>query len=137
MVNDAVVGIIPRDELPNVLTLIHRSGLGPQARVLDPERGDVAAQLARAGVIDPPALSVDSEREMVLLVFSAGRMAIASEAMTRFGGRDVQTLGRKTSFLVAAPEKPITARRGMRRPYRPAPAGRTPARPESQSPSTN
>ncbi len=137
MVNDAVVGIIPRDELPNVLTMIHRSGLGPQARVLDPERGDIAAQLTRAGVLDPPALAVDPAREMVLLVFSAGRMALASEAMARFGGHDIQTLARKTSFLVAPPEKPITARRGMRRPYRPAPANRAPARGENHSPSTN
>jgi hypothetical protein len=119
MLNDAVVGIIPRDELPNVLTVIHRSGLGPQARVLDPERGDIAAQLARAGIIDPPAIPVETGSEMVLLVFSAGRMAQASEAMERFGGREIQTLGRKTSFLVAPPDKPITARRGMRKPLRP------------------
>lgn len=119
MINDAVVGIILRDELPNVLTVIHRSGLGPQARVLDPERGDIASQLSRAGVIDPPDLSVEIGHEMVLLVFSAGRMVQASEAMERFGGREIQTLARKTSFLVAPPQKPITARRGMRKPFRP------------------
>lgn len=120
MLHDAVVGIIPRDELPNVLTVIHRSGLGPQARVLDPERGDITAQLIRAGVIDPPALAAEAGGEMVLLVFSAGRMALATEAMERFGGREIQTLARKTSFLIAPPEKPITARRGMRKPYRPS-----------------
>jgi hypothetical protein len=88
--------------------------------VLDPERGDIAAQLSRAGVIDAPALPVEAGSEMVLLVFSAGRMAQASEAMERFGGREIQTLSRKTSFTVAAPDKPITARRGMRKPFRPS-----------------
>ncbi|CAN5690822.1 hypothetical protein BH09CHL1_BH09CHL1_33200 [soil metagenome] len=120
MVNDAVIGIISRDSLPNVLTLIHRSGLGPQARVLDPERGDISAQLARAGVIDPPPFDVDVTAEMVLLVFSAGRMVLASEAMAKFGGREICVLGRRTSFLVAPPQKPITARRGMRKPNRPS-----------------
>lgn len=123
MLNDAVVGIIPRDELPNVLTVIHRSGLGPQARVLDPGRGSITAQLTRAGVIDPPPLDVDATGEMVLLVFSAGRMALASQAMEQFGGREIQTLGRTTSFLVAPAQKPMTARRGIRKPYRPSSPG--------------
>ena len=66
--------------------------------MLDPERGPIDAQLARAGVIDAPALQIDQETETLLLVFSAGRMSIAIEAMQRFGGREIQTLARRTSL---------------------------------------
>lgn len=124
MIHDAVVGIISRDQLPNVLTLIHRAGLGPQARVLDPERGDLPGQLTRAGLVDPPALDPAPDEEMVLVVFSAGRMPAAIAAMEQFGGRDIQTLSRRTSLaLPASPSRAMPARRGRRRPYRPGAPG--------------
>jgi len=111
MLIDAVIGIIPRSQLPEVLTQIHRSGLGPQARVLDPERGPLDAQLARAGVIDAPALTINQDSETLLLVFSAGRMNIAIEAMQRFGGREIQTLARRTSLqLPINPAQPSSSR---------------------------
>jgi hypothetical protein len=133
MIHDAVTGIIPRDQLPNVLTLIHRAGLGPQARVLDPERGDLPGQLIRAGLIDPPLFDPVTGEEMVLVVFAPGRTPIAIDAMEQFGGRAVQTLARRTSLaLPASPSRATPARRG-RRPYRPAaPASRTGNSPDPQ-----
>jgi hypothetical protein len=127
MIHDAVVGIISRDQLPNVLTLIHRAGLGPQARVLDPERGDLPGQLTRAGLVDPPVLDPAAGEEMVLVVFSAGRMPAAIAAMEQFGGRDIQTLSRRTSLaLPTSPSRAMPARRGRRRPYRPGAPGSRP-----------
>jgi hypothetical protein len=118
MIHDAVAGIIRRDQLPNVLTLIHRAGLGPQARVLDPERGDLPGQMTRAGLVDPPALDPVAGEETVLVVFSAGRMPAAIDAMEQFGGREIQTLSRSTSLaLPASPSRTMPARRG-RRPFR-------------------
>jgi hypothetical protein len=127
MIHDAVVGIIPRDQLPNVLTLIHRAGLGPQARVLDPERGDLSGQASRAGLVDPPAFDVVLGEEMVLVVFSAGRMPAAIAAMEQFNGREIQTLSRRTSLaLPASPSRATPNGRGRRRPFRPgAPASRS------------
>ena len=117
MLADAVVGIIPRSRLPEVLTQIHRSGLGPQARVLDPERGPLAAQMERAGVLDAPEFTIDSDAETLLLVFSAGRMQIAIEAMQRFGGREIQTLARRTSLtLPVSPAQPAHSRRRAPKP---------------------
>lgn len=129
MIHDAVVGVISRDQLPNVLTLVHRAGLGPQARVLDPERGDLSGQLTRAGIVDPPVLDAAPGEEMVLVVFSAGRMPAAIAAMEQFGGREIQTLSRRTSLAMpASPSRAMPNSRGRnrRRPYRPgAPASRT------------
>lgn len=117
MLVDAVVGIIPRSRLPEVLTQIHRSGLGPQARVLDPERGPLDAQLAHAGVLDAPELTIDSDAETLLVVFSAGRMQIAIDAMQRFGGREIQTLARRTSLtLPVSPPQPAPRRRATKPP---------------------
>src|SRR6478735_9695861 len=129
MLVDAVVGIIPRARLPEVLTQIHRSGLGPQARVLDPDPGSLAAQLARAGVLDAPDLMIDSDTETLLVVFSAGRMQIAIDAMQRFGGRDIQTLSRRTSLtLPVNPAQPASRRRAAKPPV--VTRNETPASPE-------
>jgi hypothetical protein len=119
MLVDAIIGIIPRSQLPEVLTQIHRSGLGPQARVLDPERGPLDAQLARAGVIDAPSLQIDQESETLLLVFSAGRMSIAIEAMQRFGGREIQTLARRTSLQLPVNPAQTGSTRSRRAPKPP------------------
>jgi hypothetical protein len=119
MLIDAVLGIIPRSQLPEVLTVIHRSGLGPQARVLDPERGPLDAQLARAGVIDAPVMQIDQETETLLVVFSAGRMSIAIEAMQRFGGREIQTLARRTSLQLPVNPAQASSSRSRRAPKPP------------------
>jgi hypothetical protein len=121
MLHDAVLGIIPRDSLPDVLTVIHRSGLGPQARVLDPERGDLPRQLALAGLIDPPVIAANAGTELVLVVFAGGRVQIATEAMQRFGGREVQLLDRSTSTALPASTSQVMPKRQYRRPLKPVP----------------
>jgi hypothetical protein len=121
MLHDAVLGIISRDALPDVLTVIHRSGLGPQAKVLDPERGDLGRQLALAGLVDPPPISAVIGVEMVLVVFAGGRVVIATEAMERFGGREIQLLDRSTSTALPASTSQAMPKRPYRRPLKPVP----------------
>lgn len=121
MLHDAVLAIIPRDRLPDVLTAIHRAGLGPQARVLDPARGDITGQLLRAGLVDPPSLAPEPERETILVVFTAGRMRTALDAIGRCGGREVQTLARRTSLVLPASPSRTHPPRPYRRPLRPLP----------------
>ena len=121
MLHDAVLGIIPRDLLPEVLTVIHRSGLGPQAKVLDPERGDLERQLALAGLIDPPQIIALAGAELVLVVFVVGRIQIASEAMERFGGRAIQILDRTTSTAMPASTSRAMPKRRYQRPLKPVP----------------
>jgi hypothetical protein len=42
--------VVDRDRLSGVLAALHGSGYGPNTRVLDGARGDLAAQLARVNV---------------------------------------------------------------------------------------
>lgn len=121
MLHDAVLGIISREALPDVLTVIHRSGLGPQARVLDPERGELGRQLTLAGLVDPPAITATVGLEMVLVVFAGGRVLIATEAMERFGGREIQLLDRSTSTALPASTSQAMPKRPYRRPLKPVP----------------
>lgn len=121
MLHDAVLGIIPIETLPEVLTVIHRNGLGPQSKVLDPERGDLHRQLALAGLIDPPPLVAIAGQELVLVVFAGGRVVIATEAMQRFGGREIQLLDRTTSTALPASPARTMPRRTHRRPLKPVP----------------
>jgi len=121
MLHDAVLGIISRESLPDVLTIIHRSGLGPQAKVLDPERGDLARQLSLAGLIDPPLITADAGVEMVLVVFAGGRVQIAIDAMQRFAGREVQLLDRSTSTALPASTSRAMPKRRYQRPLKPVP----------------
>ena len=121
MLHDAVLGIIPIETLPEVLTVIHRSGLGPQAKVLDPERGELHRQLVLAGLVDPPPLCAIAGQELVLVVFAGGRVVIATEAMERFGGREIQLLNRTTSTALPASPAGAMPRRTHRRPLKPVP----------------
>ncbi|MCC6704443.1 MAG: hypothetical protein IT334_06170 [Thermomicrobiales bacterium] len=121
MLHDAVLGIISRESLPDVLTIIHRSGLGPQAKVLDPERGDLARQLTLAGLIDPPLITADAGVEMVLVVFAGGRVQIAIDAMQRFAGREIQLLDRSTSTALPASTSRAMPKRRYQRPLKPVP----------------
>ena len=121
MLHDAVLGIIFRESLPDVLTIIHRSGLGPQAKVLDPERGDLARQLTLAGLIDPPLITADAGVEMVLVVFAGGRVQIAIDAMQRFAGREIQLLDRSTSTALPASTSRAMPKRRYQRPLKPVP----------------
>jgi hypothetical protein len=51
---DAALGLFDWERLSGALVATHRAGFGPQARVLDPARGDVPGQIRRAGFSPPP-----------------------------------------------------------------------------------
>ncbi len=121
MLHDAVFGIIPRELLPDVLTVIHRNGLGPQAKVLDPERGDLVRQMTLAGLITPPEVLAEAGIEMVLIVFAGGRTQIALDAMERVGSREVQILDRTTSTALPASTSRAMPKRRYQRPLKPVP----------------
>jgi hypothetical protein len=77
-----VIGVFSRDRLSGALSAVHRAGFGPQARVIDGARGDLATQLDRAGlrveagiVFDPAAL--------LIVVSAPGRAIAVSDLFSR------------------------------------------------------
>lgn len=84
-VGDTALGVVQRGRLSALLAALHAGGLGPQARVFDPARGDVAAQLQRANLPVPPEVSAgdaDPKDDLVVVgVAAPGRAARAAETM--------------------------------------------------------
>ncbi len=93
-VGETVLGVVGRDRLPAVLAEIHRGGFGPVARVFDPGRGEVGAQLRRVGLPEPPEVAAADPAILVLAVTAPGRAALAAEAMTRGGAHPVYVTAR-------------------------------------------
>jgi len=127
--DDSVVGVFDRERLSDGLVALHRAGYGPQARVLDPARGDLAGQLRRLGVA-APLDPVDQEAGTALIVVSApGRAPAVAEALERAGARAIRRVSRDgPAFAVATPPTaPGPARpRGGRPPRAAARPRRTP-----------
>lgn len=88
-IDGPIVGLFDRERLPTVLAAIHRAGFGPQARVLDGARGDLAAQLRRAGVRPRFALAAD-EPAVVVLVNAPGRDARVAAVLEQAGARTIE-----------------------------------------------
>lgn len=88
-IDGPIVGLFDRERLPTVLAAIHRAGFGPQARVLDGVRGDLAAQLQRAGVRPRFALAAD-EPAVVVLVNAPGRGARVAAVLEQVGARTIE-----------------------------------------------
>ena len=116
---ESIVGVFDRERLSDGLVALHRAGYGPQARVLDPARGDLAGQLRRLGVaapLDPE----DRDVGTALIVVSApGRVTAVVEALERAGARAIRRVSRDgPAFAVAtSPTAPGPARpRGGRPP---------------------
>ena len=85
MVSDTVVAIIPEDVLSDVLTQVHRSGLGNNARVLRPKRSSVRDQLRRANIpVDAAPERID-DAACVLMIMAAARSGMASDLMLQHG----------------------------------------------------
>ena len=122
---DSIVGVFDRERLSDGLVALHRAGFGPQARVLDPARGDLASQLRRIGV-ELPLDALDDRGDTALVVVSAaGREAAVAAALERAGARAVRRVSRDGPAFAVATTGPAPARsRGGRRAGRPA----TPAR---------
>jgi hypothetical protein len=99
---DHVVATFPRAELSAALAATHRAGFGPQTRVFDGARGDIARQLERAGlrILDgaiPPADAV------LIVVTAPGRTAIVAQLFERLGAAAVLMAAR------GGDDKPVSA----------------------------
>ena len=85
MVSDTVVAIVPEETLPNLLTQIHRSGLGQNARVLRPRRSPIGEQLRRAGIPLEQAPERIDAAGCVLMIMAAARSPVAAELTLHHG----------------------------------------------------
>jgi hypothetical protein len=94
---DVVVAAVDRASLSAVLTAIHRGGYGHLTRVLDPERGDVAGQLRRAGVAVPVGFAFDGTHRVGVMIWSAARTPAAAALLHQLGASDVWSTGRTTA----------------------------------------
>lgn len=94
--DDVVVAAVDRAQLSFVLSAIHRNGYGHLTRVLDPERGDVAGQLRRAGIAVPAAFALDGGQRVAVMISAAARTLAAAELLHRLGAAPVWTTGRTT-----------------------------------------
>jgi hypothetical protein len=101
MAADTVIGVFERDQLPAALAAVHRAGYGPNARVLQGERGSLVAQLRRVGIGDPPVL--DTESRPVLVLFAPARVAHAADLLQRSGASAVHVASRDQNGAAYAP----------------------------------
>lgn len=101
MAADTVIGVFERDQLPAALAAVHRAGYGPNARVLQGDRGDLAGQLQRAGIEKPPLL--DAFDGPVLVLFAPSRVAHAADLLQRSGARAVHIASRGVNHIPYAP----------------------------------
>lgn len=85
MVSDTVVAIVPEETLPGLLTQVHRSGLGQNARVLRPRRSPVSQQLRRAGVPIEQAPERIEGADCILMIMAAARSPMAAELALHHG----------------------------------------------------
>ena len=106
---DHVVAAFPRAELSAALAATHRAGFGPQTRVFDGARGDIARQLERAGLrmLDGAALPADA---VLIVVTAPGRTTIVAELFQRLGAESVLLAARggdeKPASAAPAPMQP-------------------------------
>jgi ribosomal protein L2 len=86
---DTVIAVVERSRLSGLLTVIHRAGHGPHARVLDPARGSLAGQLERAGVTGQEGLVAQATQAVVVLIHAPGRTAAIADLLQRAGAQQV------------------------------------------------
>ena len=101
MAADTVIGVFERDVLPAALAAVHRAGYGPNARVLQSDRGSLTAQLQRAGICNPPPL--EAEARPVLVLFAPARVAQALDLLQRSGASVVHIASRDQTGAPYAP----------------------------------
>jgi hypothetical protein len=101
MATDTVIGVFERDVLPAALAAVHRAGYGPNARVLQPERGSLTAQLQRAGIGNPPP--IEAESRPILVLFAPARVAHALDLLHRSGASAVHIASRDQNGVPYAP----------------------------------
>jgi len=101
---ETVVAVIDRDRLSGVLSTLHGNGYGPNTRVLDGARGDLAAQIARSGVPGPGGDLVLGERPheaAAIFVHAPGRGARVAALLESHQPLDLQTFNRPAQRLSA------------------------------------
>ena len=93
-VADHVIGTFPRAELSAALASTHRAGFGPQTRVLDGARGDVARQLTRTGleVLSGEHPAADA---VLIVVTAPGRTNVVADLFARLGAESVLLAARR------------------------------------------
>lgn len=87
MIADVVVAVVTPDVLRDALPAIHRSGLGHTARVMRAARGDLRAQLRRAGVPVESGPERLASEDTLLMVAAAGRSPVAASLLLERGAR--------------------------------------------------
>jgi hypothetical protein len=107
--SEVVVGVFGREQLSDGLVAIHQAGLGPMARVLDPARGDLDAQLRRTGYEVPVSFAEGDAGIALLFITAPGRAERAATTMTQAGARAVYQARRAGSAMVPADPIPPEA----------------------------
>ncbi|MDQ4099600.1 MAG: hypothetical protein M3121_03765 [Chloroflexota bacterium] len=87
MIADVVVAAVSGDVLREALPAIHRDGLGHTARVMRAERGDLRAQLRRAGIPVESGPERLAAEDLLLTVAAAGRSPVAARLLLGAGAR--------------------------------------------------
>lgn len=92
MHSQSIIAITPEDALSDILTHIHRSGLGNTARVLRPRRGPLREQLRRAGVPVEHAPARLDNAACLLLITAAARSPVAANIALQHGASATWTV---------------------------------------------
>jgi hypothetical protein len=98
---ESVIAVVDRESLSGVLAVLHGSGYGPNTRVLDGARGDLAAQLARANVqVSQSDLNLGDRpsESAIVLVHAPGRGERVIALLRPQGPRDVHLLNRPAAM---------------------------------------
>jgi hypothetical protein len=99
---DHVLGVFGRERLSEALSATHRAGFGPYTRVLDGQRSDSSAQLARAGleIAEGPA---PAPTDLVILVQAPGRVDRVAELFHQLGAELVAQARRSVARAADVP----------------------------------
>lgn len=95
-VPDYLLGVFGRERLSEALSATHRAGFGPYTRVLDGQRSDTAAQLARAG-LEIAAGPAPAPGDLVILVQAPGRVDRVAELFHQLGAQSIAQAQRKVA----------------------------------------
>lgn len=96
-IGESVVAVVDRDRLSAALAALHGAGYGPNTRVLDGARGELAGQLARANIrITESDLNLGDRpsESAIVLVHAPGRGERVVALLRPQGPRDMQLIRR-------------------------------------------
>jgi hypothetical protein len=92
--SETVLGLVPKEHLPSILSAVHAAGLGRQVSVVDPERGDVPGRLRRLGITGPTQLAAPNPDTVLVVVPAPGRIAPTEALLLERGATAVERHGR-------------------------------------------